>query len=161
MKNRFVFIAGIVFLAGAGLFGFLAVRNYFLSQPAVHLLAAAQKQIYVGDVFQGHTEGETLVYNHSDKPVIISDVITNCRCSEVSVSREPILPGEKTTVKCRWDTTGLRGDTSSEFLLLFYKEGETKLYSLPMSVRGNILPKFDIVPDKLEFLKKSPQVQKT
>jgi hypothetical protein len=62
-----------------------------------------------------------------------------------------IAPGETTKISFKWDTTGVRGVKGSNFT--FFYENQSRLHSLVVSIRGNVLPQFDLQPESLEFIK--------
>ncbi|MDR2438667.1 MAG: hypothetical protein LBE12_04750 [Planctomycetaceae bacterium] len=62
-----------------------------------------------------------------------------------------IDPGETAKISFKWDTTGVRGVRGSDFTVFYTEEGREGLRSFPLSVRGNIIPLFDFIPEKLEF----------
>jgi hypothetical protein len=48
-------------------------------------------------------------------------------------------------------TTGVRGVKGSSFTVFYSEEGWEGLRSFPLFVQGNIIPLYDLVPEKLEF----------
>jgi hypothetical protein len=159
MFRKILFLSlGIFFVIGAVIFFVLAIRNTNNSTIEQYL-ASEEEYIELGDVEQGNVKGETYIINHAGVPVTVRRVMTNCRCSEVVVSPEPIQPNERRLVRVNWDTTGLRGKCQSEFFLLYSMENENQSKSLPLSIQGNIIPHYDIEPSSIDFKVNNPDKQ--
>lgn len=47
--------------------------------------------------------------NTGNKPLVIANVTTSCECTVVDKPKKQLLPGEKGTIKAKFDTTGLQG----------------------------------------------------
>lgn len=57
------------------------------------------------------------IENNSDKPVVILDVTTGCKCIYISYSKQPIKKGEKAVVDYKYDTRGKKGSQFSELTI--------------------------------------------
>lgn len=73
--------------------------------------------------------------NTGDKPVAILDVVSTCGCTAPEFSREPVLPGRKTTVKVTFDPANRPGVFAKE--LGVYSTERRKIASL--TVRGRVI----------------------
>ncbi|MDR2409676.1 MAG: DUF1573 domain-containing protein [Bacteroidales bacterium] len=156
-KILFLFL-GIFFVIGSVIVFVLAIQNTN-NNVIKQYLASEEEYIEIGDVGQGIVKGETYIKNYAGIPITINRVMTNCRCSEVVVSPEPIQPNERRLVRVNWDTTGLRGQCQSEFFLLYSIENENQSKSLPLSIQGNIIPHYDIEPSSIDFKANTPDKQ--
>jgi len=63
------------------------------------------KDIYQGDKVEHVFEFE----NAGDSPLIITNVQTTCGCTATNWNREPILPGEKSSIKVTFNSAGKMG----------------------------------------------------
>jgi hypothetical protein len=157
-RKRFFLFLGIFFTIGSVIVFVLAIQNTDNSKIKQYL-DCDEEYIELGDVEQGNVKGETYIINHAGVPITIRRVMTNCRCSEVVVSPEPIQPNERRLVRVNWDTNGLRGKCQSEFFLLYAMENENQSRSLPLSIQGNIIPHYDIEPLSIDFKVNKPDKQ--
>jgi hypothetical protein len=78
---------------------------FCISQKAVFSIKEPLKK------FDAVKEGEVVEHtfefiNSGDSPLIITDYSVECKCTQVSYSKEPILPGQKGFVKIIFDTHG-------------------------------------------------------
>jgi hypothetical protein len=159
MFRKILFLLlGIFFTIVSVIVFVLAIQNTN-SGNIRQYLASDEEYIELGDVEQGNVKGETYIKNHAGAPITIRRVMTNCRCSEVVVSREPIQPNERRLVRVNWDTTGLRGKCQSEFFLLYSIDNESQAKSLPLSIQGNIISHYDIEPSSIDFKTNTPDKQ--
>lgn len=58
------------------------------------------------------------IKNAGNEPLLIKDVEIACSCTRVEFSKQPILPGEKTTVVVIFNTTTVYGRQDREVYLL-------------------------------------------
>lgn len=63
-----------------------------------------------GDIQQGDRVEHVFKYtNNGSEPLILSSVKTTCGCTAPDWSREPLAPGESTTLTVRFNSTGKMG----------------------------------------------------
>lgn len=105
-----------------------------------------------GEVNQSLVCGSLEVGNYSAEPVKIVAVGKSCRCTEVDLPRDKIQPGQKATIQCKWDTSGMRGSAKGDFTLFYSIGSKTDMYQCTVQFHANVIPLFDVVPDTLEFI---------
>jgi hypothetical protein len=88
------------------LFIFLFLNTVFCySQEAVFSIKEPLKKFPTTQ--EGSIIEHTFEYENKGKsPLIITDYSVGCKCTQVIYSKEPILPGQKGTVKIIFDTNG-------------------------------------------------------
>jgi hypothetical protein len=154
MRNNHLFLLVFALIAGLSSFAmtFYAAReNHKSSAPQpLEGLVALNDPLDLGDIPQDILDGTFELVNKSKKPVKIIRIAMSCRCTEMKATDNEIAHGETAKISFKWDTTGVRGVKGSSFTI-FYTEEERGMRSLPLSVRGNIIPLFDFIPEKLEF----------
>jgi hypothetical protein len=155
MRNNRFFLLVFALVAGLSSFAmtFYAAReNHESSAPQPpDGLVALNDPLDLGDIPQDIFDGTFELVNKSKAPIQIVQIIPSCRCTEIKLPSNKIASGETTKISFKWDTTGVRGIKGSNFT--FFYENQSRLHSLVVSVRGNILPQFDIQPESLEFIK--------
>lgn len=63
-----------------------------------------------GDINQGDKVEHIFAFeNTGDAPLIITNVQVTCGCTATEWKREPILPGEKSTIKVNFNSAGKMG----------------------------------------------------
>lgn len=85
----------------------------------------------------GHVSHIFTGENRGDKPVVILDVVTSCGCTVPEFSKQPIRPGEKTSIKVTFDPTNRPGAFTKE--LGVYSSERRKIATL--FIRGNVVPR--------------------
>lgn len=75
--------------------------------------------------------------NVGDKPLVILDVVTSCGCTVPAFSRQPILPGQQTSVTVTYDPANRPGIFNKE--LWVYSSERKRIATL--RVRGNVAPR--------------------
>jgi len=62
----------------------------------------------LGDVvYMNKTDAEFLLTNTGDQPLIITNARASCGCTNLRYSKEPILPGETSTVQVTFNGSGM------------------------------------------------------
>ena len=126
-------------------------RHSLIPPPPPEGLVAHENPLNLGDVPQDVLKGCFELVNQAKNPVRMIQIVPSCRCTAITVPSEEVVPGETVYIAFEWDTTGVRGVQGSRFTLFYSEEEHNGLRSLELYVKGNILPKFDFVPEKLEF----------
>lgn len=75
--------------------------------------------------------------NRGAKPVAILDVVTTCGCTVPEFSKQPILPGGKSTIKVTFDPANRPGTFAKD--LTVYSTERKKIATL--TIRGNVAPR--------------------
>lgn len=75
--------------------------------------------------------------NRGDKPVVIIEVITSCGCTVPQFSKQPIRPGEKTSIKITYNPENRPGVFSKD--LGVYSSEKIKIATL--TVKGAVTPR--------------------
>jgi hypothetical protein len=137
----------------------LAVAGWMLlsgsqsPKPLKSILVFMPETVHFGTVSQGIEHGKAIVANVSTKPVEIKSVVKGCDCSEVLIKRGTLLPGEQREMSFQWDTRGRRGDNAISIAVIYTVEGDAPAERFDtLIVEADIIPDFDIIPTKLEFM---------
>ena len=127
--------------------------TYAAMQPALpHLRLESIPQVHqAGSVPQGSVSAEFQLWNRTEEPIRIAHVVQTCRCTETAIHKKELGPGNSTKLYSTWDTTGLRGASSSG-LEVYYSVGDQPgLKSVPLLIEADVIPEFDYSPTRLEF----------
>jgi hypothetical protein len=114
-------------------------------------LVALNDPLDLGDIPQDTLDGTFELINKSKKPVRMIQIVQSCRCTQIEALNKEIEPNETVKIAFKWDSSGVRGVKGSSFTVFYSEEGKVGLRSLTLYVKGNIIPLFDLVPEKLEF----------
>lgn len=93
-----------------------------------------------GDVNEGtYPTYKFKFYNVGDKPLVLKSVRPGCGCTASDYPREPIMPGDSSTITARFNSNGYGGRS-------FYKSitvttNETKNNLKVLYIKGNVLKK--------------------
>ncbi len=88
--------------------------------------------------------------NHCREVVTISKVDTSCGCTDATVSRNVLPPGETATLTATWRTGALRGQ-SSVSLAVAYLSADQRHQILPLTIKGYVVPDILVEPTELTF----------
>ncbi len=100
MKKLLVFVCVLCMGAGAGLQAQTAKPAYTGTGAEIEF---EKKVVDFGTLKVGDVKVVTITYkNIGKKPLILDDVISSCDCTTVEWSKEPIMPGQKGTIKARY-----------------------------------------------------------
>ena len=90
-----------------------------------------------GTIVQGSNgETEFVFVNKGKNPLILNNVSASCGCTSPDWTRKPVLPGEKGSVKVKYDTEILGSFTKS---VSVFSNASNSYVTL--IIRGNIVPK--------------------
>jgi len=98
-----------------------------------------------GTIYQG-ADGkcEFTFKNTGDEPLILSNVRSSCGCTVPKWPKEPILPGQSSSIQVSYDTKRI-GTISKQI----YVVSNATEPNLTLSIKGNILQKpNEILPEK-------------
>jgi len=74
------------------------------------VIAFEEDSFEFGDIYQGDKVEHVFEFeNAGDSPLIITNVQTTCGCTATNWEREPILPGEKSSIKVTFNSAGKMG----------------------------------------------------
>ncbi len=90
-----ILLLGFILLNSA--IGFTQSAEFFVKKP-VFKFPKTNEGVVLEHVFT--------IVNKGKAPLIISDFEVECSCTNAFFSKEPILPGETTTIKITFDTEG-------------------------------------------------------
>lgn len=108
----------------------------------------------LGSVRQGvDVEARFELANDAGGPIRIAKVVKSCRCMNISLSSRDLSPGEKTVLKCVWDTSGLRGQSAANLSVSYGEPGAVNERSrhLDLRITGDVVPFFNYSPNQLTF----------
>jgi len=90
-----------------------------------------------GTIIQGSNgETEFVFVNKGQKPIILNHVSASCGCTSPDWTKKPILPGEKGSVKVKYDTDVLGSFTKSVVV-----SSNASNPNVTLIIRGNIVPR--------------------
>ncbi|HCA83231.1 MAG TPA: hypothetical protein DEP18_05545 [Flavobacteriales bacterium] len=73
--------------------------------PAKPVLAIENNDADLGDRKEGSdVEYVFIIRNNGGEPLILSEVVRTCGCTELEWTKEPIMPGKTGTVKIKYDS---------------------------------------------------------
>jgi hypothetical protein len=99
-----VFILVTLALIGTGIY---AQEAEVIPGPAITF---EESEHNFGDIKQGDKVEHTFTFeNTGDAPLIITDVRVTCGCTATNWSRDPIPPGETSTLTVKFNSAGKRG----------------------------------------------------
>jgi hypothetical protein len=99
-----------------------------------------------GTVYQGADGNCNFSFkNEGDEPLILSNVRSSCGCTVPSWPKDPILPGQTSSIKVTYDTKRL--GTISKQITVSSNATEP---SLVLNIKGNVIAKpSEILPEKM------------
>jgi hypothetical protein len=78
------------------------------------VLAFKEKEVNFGNIVQGTKVEHTFVFeNKGTAPLIISNVAVTCGCTATSWPKEPIAPGQSSSMKISFNSAGKMGAQNS------------------------------------------------
>lgn len=88
------------------------------------------------------TEGPLATYsfevtNTGTSPVVITNAQASCGCTTPEWSKEPIMPGAKTTIKVGYSTSSRPGPFTKTITVMSNAENGTTI----LTIKGNVGPK--------------------
>jgi hypothetical protein len=77
------------------------------------------------------------VTNTGTAPVVITNAQASCGCTTPEWSKEPIMPGAKSTIKVGYNTSGRPGPFTKTITVISNAENGTII----LTIKGNVTPK--------------------
>lgn len=91
-----------------------------------------------GNIVNGKTKTIDVKFtNTGKKPLIISDVYTNCGCTEIDYPREPFMPGKSGVLKISYNA--IEGEGTFNKTVTIYTNAENKVETI--KIQGSVIPK--------------------
>lgn len=87
-------------------------------------------------VQKSNGETEFVFVNKGTKPLVLNNVSASCGCTSPNWTKTPILPGEKGSVKVKYDTEILGSFTKSVTV-----SSNASNSNVTLIIRGNVVPK--------------------
>jgi|WetSurMetagenome_2_1015567.scaffolds.fasta_scaffold478090_1 hypothetical protein len=99
-----------------------------------------------GTVYQGADGNCSFSFrNDGDEPIILSNVRSSCGCTVPKWPKDPILPGQSSSIQVTYDTKRL--GTISKQITVTSNASEP---SLTLNIKGNVIAKpSEIMPEKV------------
>jgi len=120
--------------------------------PPKPVLVFTPEAVHFGTVLWGIEYGKAVVTNASATSIEIKAVVKGCDCSEVLIKQGALIPGEQREMSFQWDTRGRRGANVISITVLYAVEDDPTERFVPLIIEANIIPDFDISPEKLVFV---------
>jgi len=153
LKRLFV-PSGFLCLVGSLVFAYIAIP----SEPEA--FTAAENVIDFGELRQAqNVNAEFHLFNRFRKSVEIVYIAESCGCSKVHIDSKNLQSMQMATLYATWKTGTGRGPRSINIDLEFRVSGDERRYSLPLTMRGIIMPDIDYAPDELIFHDAEPSIQ--
>lgn len=108
-----------------------------LVPPGPHIAFVEESHDF-GDIEQGEVVEYTFEFeNDGDAPIILSNVLTTCGCTATDWPRDPIAPGEKSSITAKFNSAGKVGRQNKVITIM------SNSVNNPERVRivTNVLPK--------------------
>ncbi|MGB3618462.1 MAG: DUF1573 domain-containing protein [Catalinimonas sp.] len=96
----------LIYFVALCLFGMTAA----VAQEATAQIQFEEKSHDFGDIKQGEVVTYTFNFENVGKaPLVLSNVQTTCGCTATDWPRDPIMPGAKSSITARFNSTGKMG----------------------------------------------------
>lgn len=124
----------------------LAMVTILGAMPAVSQSLAAQRKIVVEHDFgripmQESWEGQFLIRNDSEVPLVVREVSSSCGCLAAVVDSKPVYPGEDLPLSLKLALTGRFGlvRDAVELTLIEHNKGMDTARTVTISLRGELV----------------------
>ncbi len=117
------------------------------SQQSKGPIIKFESQVYdYGTIYQGADGNCNFTFkNEGDEPLILSSVRSSCGCTVPVWPKDPILPGQSSSIKVTYDTKRL-GTISKQITVVSNATEAT----LMLNIKGNVIQKpNEIMPEKV------------
>lgn len=129
------------------------------AQPPKPTLVFIPETVHFGTVSWGIEHGRAIIANVSTKPVDLKAVTKGCDCSEVLFRSGTLLPGEQREMSFQWNTHGRRGANAISLAVHYTVEDDPAERFVPLIIKADVIPDYDITPAKLEFISDQQDAQ--
>jgi hypothetical protein len=138
-------------LAAAALLLLSAGMAYLAREPIPEKLLAVQPVLKLGERSQGEViDAEFVLVNHCKCNIEVVNVVKHCSCTEYKLAKTSLQPGEKSTLKVKWETRASRGDFHSD-LTVVYQKAEEGQDATRVRLQAEVVPDFRYEPTRLSF----------
>ena len=120
------------------LFTFVSVLLFAVASSAQGVLKFGKEVHDFGKV----AEGPVVTYNFEvtntgTAPVVITNAQASCGCTTPEWSKDPIMPGAKSTIKVGYNTSGRVGPINKTITIISNAENGTVI----LTIKGNVAEK--------------------
>lgn len=106
------------------------------------------------------TNVQYTIRSRASVPVRIVQVLNSCSCAGVDLPRKELGPGESVVATLRFDSGQYRGSVDASAVLAYRKDGEERPRYLKIALLAEIDPDYAVVPERLQFGRGAPLVQR-
>ncbi|MDH5474723.1 MAG: DUF1573 domain-containing protein [Cyclobacteriaceae bacterium] len=133
MKTLIAFIFGTFVVFGAW------AQEEAAAEPAKGPVITFEEETFdFGDISQGDKVEHVFNFENTGvEPLIITNVQTTCGCTAPEWSRDPIIPGQKSSIKVAFNSAGKMGRQNKVITIL----SNTTSANNKITITTNILPK--------------------
>jgi hypothetical protein len=150
LPNLFFGLSGLLFCVAV----FVLLKFALLettSQSFCPSLTFTPDIVQFGTISQGIVTGKATVTNTSRKPIMIDSITSSCDCTQILIEKGVLLPHANREISFQWDTRTRRGQRDASVSVVYFTEGETIKYTVPLKFSAIVIPDFDVIPDELNF----------
>ncbi|MDR1480563.1 MAG: DUF1573 domain-containing protein [Planctomycetaceae bacterium] len=147
VPNLFLGLSGLLFFVAVCVF----LRFAALDRSVRPSLTFTPAIVQFGTISQGTVVGKATVKNTSNKSIIVDSIVSSCDCTQVLIERGVLLPDADREISFQWDTRGRRGESGTLVSVVYFFEGETVKYVVPLNFSATVIPDFDVLPNELNF----------
>jgi len=139
-------ILGTLLIAVSGTAGWFGLRD----TPKTPGLFAVSQVVDLGTHGQGETIPTELTFrNDHDEPITIVERTASCSCSESTLDRTTLAPGETATLSVKWRLGSRRGASAEELGVVYELHGNW--YTANARVHAEVEPDIVVTPWPLRF----------
>jgi hypothetical protein len=147
--TRRYYYSSVALLLAATVLAYFAVPE---RPPAKHELLVASPDVFdFGGVKRGELAGEFTLTNESPSTIQLLHVIRSCSCQSVDVPRKRMEPKESVHAAFQWDVRRLRGESYTQFIVVYKVVGEGEIRYTKCVCRGDVTAPFEIEPNEFSF----------
>ncbi len=147
MKKTILFLALTAFAAAPSFAQNAPIPTNATAMPKASgaQMTLGSDVIDYGDITKGSNgEREFKFTNTGTEPLIISNAQGSCGCTVPTWPKEPIMPGQKSSIKVKYDTN--RVGPFTKYITLTTNAPSQE--SLRLTIKGNVAQEADPVPAK-------------
>ncbi|SOE22119.1 Protein of unknown function [Spirosomataceae bacterium TFI 002] len=120
------------------LFTFVAIFAFAAAASAQGVLKFGKELHNFGELAEGPISTYTFeVTNTGTAPVVISNAMASCGCTTPEWSKDPIMPGGKSSIKVGYNTSGRVGAFTKTITVTSNAENSTVV----LTIKGNVKAK--------------------
>jgi hypothetical protein len=120
------------------LFTFVAIFAFAAAASAQGVLKFEKELHNFGELAEGPIATYTFeVTNTGNAPVVIANAMASCGCTTPEWSKDPIMPGGKSSIKVGYNTSGRPNAFTKTITVTSNAENSTVV----LTIKGNVKPK--------------------